>query len=81
MFYLNFLARYPYKEVTPLALLLWGYFLPEVRTIVRIIYTTPKVCTIFYHINKFFNQWCKLSYFKVLHEEKWVNDEMYRLDL
>ncbi|XP_023327696.1 uncharacterized protein LOC111700869 [Eurytemora carolleeae] len=36
-------ARYPYKEVTPLALLLWRYFLPEVRTIVRIIYTTSKI--------------------------------------
>ena len=33
--------KYPYKEVAPLALLLWRYHLPQVRTIVRIVYTEP----------------------------------------
>ena len=28
-------ARYPYKDVTPLALLLWKYYLPGVHTIIR----------------------------------------------
>ena len=39
------LARYPYRDVTPLALLLWRYHLPEVRTLVRIIYTSTQVRT------------------------------------
>ena len=34
---------YPYKDVTPLALLLWRYHLPAVRTIVRIVYTEREV--------------------------------------
>jgi len=32
-------SSYPYKDVTPLALLLWGYYLPEVHTIIRIVHT------------------------------------------
>ena len=36
-------AGYPYKDVTPLALLLWRYHLPAVRTIVRIVYTEREV--------------------------------------
>ena len=35
--------KYPYKEVAPLALLLWRYHLPQVRTIVRIVYTEPEL--------------------------------------
>ena len=35
--------RYPYKDVAPLSLLLWKYHLPEVSTIVRIVYTEPKL--------------------------------------
>ena len=35
--------KYPYKEVAPLALLLWRYHLPSVRTIVRIVYTEPEL--------------------------------------
>ena len=35
--------NYPYKEVAPLALLLWRYHLPQVRTIVRIVYTEPEL--------------------------------------
>jgi len=36
-------SRYPYKNVAPLALLLWRYHLPSVHTIVRIVYTEPSV--------------------------------------
>ena len=36
-------GRYPYKDVAPLALLLWRYHLPEVRTIVRIVHTEPRI--------------------------------------
>ena len=36
-------SRYPYKDVAPLALLLWKYHLPTVNTIVRIVYTEPEV--------------------------------------
>ena len=31
------------KDVAPLALLLWRYHLPEVRTIVRIVYTEQRI--------------------------------------
>ena len=34
---------YPYKQVTYLSLLLWRYHLPEVSTIVRIVYTEQEV--------------------------------------
>ena len=34
---------YPYKEVAPLALLLWRHHLPRVRPIVRIVYSEPEV--------------------------------------
>eukprot|EP00090_Calanus_glacialis_P028353 TRINITY_DN4555_c0_g1_i6.p1 TRINITY_DN4555_c0_g1~~TRINITY_DN4555_c0_g1_i6.p1 ORF type:complete len:346 (-),score=89.34 TRINITY_DN4555_c0_g1_i6:59-1096(-) len=36
-------SNYPYKDVTPLSLLLWRYHLPEVSTIVRIVYTENKL--------------------------------------
>ena len=36
-------THYPYKAVTPLALLLWRYHLPEVSTIVRIVYTEKMI--------------------------------------
>jgi len=36
-------SQYPYKDVTPLALLLWRYHLPQVSTIVRIVYTEMEV--------------------------------------
>ena len=36
-------VKYPYKEVAPLALLLWRYHVPQVSTIVRIIYTEPEL--------------------------------------
>ena len=36
-------SHYPYRDVTPLALLLWRYHLPEVNTIVRIVYNENKV--------------------------------------
>ena len=35
--------NYPYKEVLPLALLLWKYHLPQVNTIVRMVHTEPKL--------------------------------------
>ena len=35
--------KYPYKQVLPLALLLWRYHLPQVRTIVRLVYTEPEL--------------------------------------
>ena len=35
--------KYPYKDVAPLALLLWRYHLPQVSTIVRIVYTESEV--------------------------------------
>ena len=31
------------QDVAPLALLLWSYHLPEVRTIVRIVHTEPRI--------------------------------------
>lgn len=36
-------SSYPYKEVTYLSLLLWQYHLPEVSTMVRIVYTEQEV--------------------------------------
>jgi len=36
-------SNYPYKDVTPLALLLWQYHLPDVSTIVRIVYTENQI--------------------------------------
>merc|ERR1711892_65480 len=36
-------THYPYKDVTPLALLLWQYHLPDVSTIVRIVYTENQI--------------------------------------
>ena len=36
-------SHYPYKEVTPLSLLLWRYYLPTVRTIVRVVYTEKNI--------------------------------------
>ena len=36
-------SNYPYKDVTPLALLLWRYHLPEVLTIVRIVYKEQSI--------------------------------------
>eukprot|EP00090_Calanus_glacialis_P028351 TRINITY_DN4555_c0_g1_i3.p1 TRINITY_DN4555_c0_g1~~TRINITY_DN4555_c0_g1_i3.p1 ORF type:complete len:344 (-),score=94.51 TRINITY_DN4555_c0_g1_i3:59-1090(-) len=36
-------THYPYKAVTPLALLLWRYHLPEVSTMVRIVYTEKMI--------------------------------------
>ena len=36
-------SHYPYKDVTPLALLLWRYYLPWVRTLVRIVYEKEKI--------------------------------------
>ena len=35
--------NYPYKEVLPLALLLWRYHLPQVNTIVRLVHTEPEL--------------------------------------
>lgn len=35
--------NYPYKEVTPLALLLWKYHLPQVSTIVRLVHTEGEI--------------------------------------
>ena len=35
--------NYPYKEIIPLSLLLWRYHLPQVNTIVRIVYTEPEL--------------------------------------
>ena len=35
--------NYPYKQVLPLALLLWRYHLPQVKTIVRLVYTEPEL--------------------------------------
>ena len=35
--------KYPYKEVAPLALLLWRHYAPQVRPIVRIVYTEPEL--------------------------------------
>ena len=35
--------NYPYKQIIPLALLLWRHHLPQVNTIVRLVYTEPKV--------------------------------------
>ena len=35
--------NYPYKQVLPLALLLWRYHLPQVQTIVRLVYTESEV--------------------------------------
>ena len=36
-------SKYPYRDVAPLALLLWRYHVPQVSTIVRIIYTEPEL--------------------------------------
>ena len=36
-------GKYPYKDVAPLALLLWRYHLPQVQTLVRIVYTEPEL--------------------------------------
>ena len=36
-------SRYPYKDVAPLALLLWQYHVPEVKMLVRIVYTEPRL--------------------------------------
>ena len=36
-------SHYPYKDVAPLALLLWRYHLPQVNTLVRIVYTEPEL--------------------------------------
>merc|ERR1712218_124068 len=36
-------SHYPYKTVTPLALLLWGYHLPRVRTLVRLVYAEKEI--------------------------------------
>ena len=36
-------SHYPYKDVTPLALLLWRYYLPWVRTLVRIVHEKEKI--------------------------------------
>ena len=36
-------SHYPYKDVTPLALLLWRYYLPWVRTLVRIVYEKENI--------------------------------------
>ena len=30
-------SNYPYRDVTPLALFLWKYFLPEVSTIIQVL--------------------------------------------
>ena len=35
--------NYPYKQVLPLALLLWRYHLPQVNTIVRMVHTEPEL--------------------------------------
>ena len=35
--------NYPYKQVLPLALLLWRYHLPQVNTIVRLVHTEPEL--------------------------------------
>ena len=35
--------NYPYKQVLPLSLLLCRYHLPQVNTIVRIVYTEPEL--------------------------------------
>ena len=32
-------SRYPYAEVTPLAVLLWRHFAPDAGVLVRIVYT------------------------------------------
>ena len=32
-------SKYPYAEVTPLAVILWRYFAPDAGVLVRIIYT------------------------------------------
>ena len=34
------------QDVAPLALLLWAYHLPEVRTIVRIVHTEPRISSL-----------------------------------
>ena len=36
-------SKYPYAQVTPLSILLWKYFLPEVGVLVRLIYTETEV--------------------------------------
>ena len=36
-------SKYPYKDVAPLALLLWRHHLPRVNTLVRIVYTEPEL--------------------------------------
>ena len=36
-------ANYPYKEIIPLAVLLWRYHLPQVNTIVRLVYTESEL--------------------------------------
>ena len=36
-------SRYPYKDVAPLALLLWRFYVPDVNLIVRIVYTEPQL--------------------------------------
>ena len=36
-------SHYPYKDVTPLALLLWRYHLPWVRTVIRIVYENERI--------------------------------------
>ena len=35
--------NYPYKEIIPLAVLLWRYHLPQVNTIVRLVHTEPEL--------------------------------------
>ena len=35
--------NYPYKQVLPLALLLWRYHLPQVKTIVRLVHTEAQL--------------------------------------
>ena len=35
--------NYPYRQVLPLALLLWRHYLPQVNTIVRLVYTEPEL--------------------------------------
>ena len=36
-------SHYPYKDVAPLALLLWRYHLPWVRTVIRIVYEEESI--------------------------------------
>ena len=36
-------SHYPYKDVTPLALLLWRHHLPWVRTLIRIVYEKERI--------------------------------------